>query len=597
LKVEARFGGKAKYFSGTIVKDNGDGTCEIHYDDGDSEKAVAHELISAPSPAGTYQAGEKVESRFGGKHVYFGATVVKDNGDGTWELKYDDGDSEKSAKYLRPMPGASTRSGRLPVENAVSADKGAHSAALNEKPAAALTVASAPDASLAAGASSGATGSILVKESTAPASASVNVSVSSREPSAASNISAPAAAHSASSHNALTAAPRGSLDTSHHVASGTTDTTAAILTQGNLQTTETAAPFAATSEAQTLLQTQEVHAAAQHDSNSVTFGAGGGNAGVATVGASFLTEASDGDRHNDKLAWSGLGGHRKGGRQRQMQSREGLLAERTDRATARPAFHLSNSRRALLAATRKMGFPPEKSAAERQARMMELAQVKPKKHYLEEHPEYIARRKADHYSDRSAFASLDEVRNCTFIPKVGKNWGENSATKSNGCDDDEEKKEDDPMVQFMKRSDAWGRKTREDRAAATGRQAYEALLTRKVCPDCKHPDGKPVYQAYDEYIEKRDVCAACGKKYVRQSAWGDVKEDFFSNAEAYAAAKERHLAELTHRYVVEANDLRQHVKKVYDPLADVTRTAPLFATCRDEDESEEVTGCIDVYFS
>ena len=107
-QVEARFGGKTKYFSGTIIKDNGDGTCEINYDDGDAEKAVAHELISAPSPPGTFKEGDKVESRFGGKHVFYGATVAKDNGDGTWELKYDDGDSEKTAKYLRPVPGSSS---------------------------------------------------------------------------------------------------------------------------------------------------------------------------------------------------------------------------------------------------------------------------------------------------------------------------------------------------------------------------------------------------------------------------------------------------------------------------------------------------------
>ena len=37
-----------------------------------------------------------------------------------------------------------------------------------------------------------------------------------------------------------------------------------------------------------------------------------------------------------------------------------------------------------------------------------------------------------------------------------------------------------------------------------------------------------MYQAYDEFLEKRDVCAACGAKYVRQMAWGDVRSSFFA---------------------------------------------------------------------
>ena len=102
-RIEARFGGKLKYFPGRIVKANDDGTYEIRYDDGDTEISVAPDLISAPSPPGTFKVGEAVQSRFGGKHVFYGAKVVKDNGDGTWELHYDDGDVEKYAKFLRPI--------------------------------------------------------------------------------------------------------------------------------------------------------------------------------------------------------------------------------------------------------------------------------------------------------------------------------------------------------------------------------------------------------------------------------------------------------------------------------------------------------------
>jgi hypothetical protein len=49
-KVEARFGGGRAYFYGTIIKPNGDGTYDIRYVDGDSEKAVEENLIRRREP-------------------------------------------------------------------------------------------------------------------------------------------------------------------------------------------------------------------------------------------------------------------------------------------------------------------------------------------------------------------------------------------------------------------------------------------------------------------------------------------------------------------------------------------------------------------
>ena len=44
-RCEARFAGKSKYYGGTIVRYNCDSTYEIEYDDGNSEKRVAAALI------------------------------------------------------------------------------------------------------------------------------------------------------------------------------------------------------------------------------------------------------------------------------------------------------------------------------------------------------------------------------------------------------------------------------------------------------------------------------------------------------------------------------------------------------------------------
>ena len=110
--IEARFGGKAKYYGGKITNINGDGSYQISYDDGDTEMAVNEVFIrkivnkigvpGATTPSSlqpvAFQKDSKVEARFGGKAKYYGATVVSVNEDGTYDLHYDDGDSEKGVK-------------------------------------------------------------------------------------------------------------------------------------------------------------------------------------------------------------------------------------------------------------------------------------------------------------------------------------------------------------------------------------------------------------------------------------------------------------------------------------------------------------------
>ena len=117
FKVEARFGGRGKYYSGVIKAANGDGTYEIRYNDGDTEKAVREELIrsrAGGADAGTrsegsegvgevprvasFVAGEAVEARFGGRGKYYSGVIKAANGDGTYEIRYNDGDTEKAVR-------------------------------------------------------------------------------------------------------------------------------------------------------------------------------------------------------------------------------------------------------------------------------------------------------------------------------------------------------------------------------------------------------------------------------------------------------------------------------------------------------------------
>ncbi|KAK7247647.1 hypothetical protein SO694_00125033 [Aureococcus anophagefferens] len=97
-EVEARYRGKSKYYPGKIAKDNGDGTYNIDYDDGEKESDVAEALIRASAATGSggaFKVGDKIEGRYRGKSKWYPGKIAKDNGDGTYDLDYDDGESEK----------------------------------------------------------------------------------------------------------------------------------------------------------------------------------------------------------------------------------------------------------------------------------------------------------------------------------------------------------------------------------------------------------------------------------------------------------------------------------------------------------------------
>lgn len=114
--VEVNYRGRGKWFPATISKDRGDGTFDIAYDDGEIESGVREIMIrlrvsNSVSSSGTSNdsntAGEtnvkrasrvlqgaKVEANFRGRGKWFTGTVTRDYGDGTYDIAYDDGESE-----------------------------------------------------------------------------------------------------------------------------------------------------------------------------------------------------------------------------------------------------------------------------------------------------------------------------------------------------------------------------------------------------------------------------------------------------------------------------------------------------------------------
>jgi hypothetical protein len=96
-KVECLYKGKGtKWFSGKVSRVNRDGTFDIRYDDGDVENgAVAlhirrqHDQFVARYPS-VLREGMRVEARFRGKSKYYPGVIRRENRDGTFDIDYND---------------------------------------------------------------------------------------------------------------------------------------------------------------------------------------------------------------------------------------------------------------------------------------------------------------------------------------------------------------------------------------------------------------------------------------------------------------------------------------------------------------------------
>jgi len=91
------------WYAATIVKINSDGTYTLEWADGGTRDTVKPEskirppTSPSPSPASKYQVGELVEGLFKDGYWYK-ATIVKINSDGTYTLKWADGGTQDTVK-------------------------------------------------------------------------------------------------------------------------------------------------------------------------------------------------------------------------------------------------------------------------------------------------------------------------------------------------------------------------------------------------------------------------------------------------------------------------------------------------------------------
>ena len=96
-KIEARYRGRSMWLPGKIRAVHRGNTYDIKYDNGKAESRVEHEYVR-PRGGGEeeFEVGQLVMAKFGGKFKKYPAKITHRHSDGTFDLVYDDGDTESN---------------------------------------------------------------------------------------------------------------------------------------------------------------------------------------------------------------------------------------------------------------------------------------------------------------------------------------------------------------------------------------------------------------------------------------------------------------------------------------------------------------------
>ena len=115
-RVEAKVSGWTKYYAGEITRVNRDGTYDIKFDDGERKSGVKSSQIKSKASKSKkksssrrsddesdaddagYERGDRVEAKVSGWTKYYGGEITRVNRDGTYDIKFDDGERKSGVK-------------------------------------------------------------------------------------------------------------------------------------------------------------------------------------------------------------------------------------------------------------------------------------------------------------------------------------------------------------------------------------------------------------------------------------------------------------------------------------------------------------------
>ncbi|RYG68901.1 hypothetical protein EON64_04075 [archaeon] len=121
------------------------------------------------------------------------------------------------------------------------------------------------------------------------------------------------------------------------------------------------------------------------------------------------------------------------------------------------------------------------------------------------------------------YLTLEEAQECTFRPHL------RSAQKKNNREQREDDgAKEDPRFSFISRQEAEERNRREELQFKMGKKDYDALVDKKVCPQCG------AKQSYDEVKEKRKLCVNCRVEYTNPMTWAKVRNKFWKKCQEFS---------------------------------------------------------------
>ncbi|RHZ00986.1 hypothetical protein DYB31_005919, partial [Aphanomyces astaci] len=96
-KVEARYKRRQKYYKGKVARARSNGTYDVEYDDGERETGVDKDMIRALGDLDErpqFEEGDLVQAQYEGNARFYNGTILRCRLDGSYDIKYDDGDIE-----------------------------------------------------------------------------------------------------------------------------------------------------------------------------------------------------------------------------------------------------------------------------------------------------------------------------------------------------------------------------------------------------------------------------------------------------------------------------------------------------------------------
>merc|ERR1712166_709717 len=115
-RVKAKVAGWKVYYKGEITRVNSDGTYDIKFEDGEKKRGVTESQIeggdedkdkendrdrdrdSRSSTTKKRREGDRVKAKVDGWSKYFGGEITRVNSDGTYDMKFDDGERKRGVK-------------------------------------------------------------------------------------------------------------------------------------------------------------------------------------------------------------------------------------------------------------------------------------------------------------------------------------------------------------------------------------------------------------------------------------------------------------------------------------------------------------------